>query len=917
MRHTRWIWAPKPQSPATVCPPATVDGSEIFPGSTCTLIAADGAVYQFDGVGPTTYPNFSGDWEFTKNGVGQTSAIALERNTGGQIYMLQQMGPVSNPFTLWFGWTLSKTPQAVSPASGSVGNVFLNLTRGTSYPTGRAMIADALAGETLQIPLMPNGITQWWDAGTISVANLTIKGVTGAIYGGDNDLSQASLVALANNLTVSNLIMAYGNVGNPAAAVRADNTFNGLTVTGCTIHDYDHGILTGSSAGGTTTVTNTTIFNCGDISGRQTHGSTHNAYIGNEDAVNVQNVTSYRTVSGGHCWKTRAKSGNIGTTSGCIFAQLGGDSTCAIDIPCGGTYVVQNSILHRGPNAENNRFTTFGVEIQSVGNCDMVGRSQSLIFDNCWFIDDGPLNSSATQICQNSFVDTGVIVQLRNGCRVVSNPNTSPVVFGSNVSDDGTTKHYASRAAAIAAGENIPASYSDSLSCLPPVPTTLKLKATLQGMASGSWKTLTAGTDPFTAAALPRTKANFDGNGSTWTSDAAVGNNPMSGIGAATIASIWSYSGAAISPDTLFVTYAGGGHNDSGDGSVYGLDPTRSNGNDLTWSLLQPSCRYIDAFTNGRPTSVQSPAGAVEGAPTTPTAQNQSYWVYPNKNGDTVPSAGHSYYYNKYIPGTHSVTMSRIGGFNNPGGAPPAAWNAGYAFNDQTDKFTGPIVDTGTTGFGQSLGYLPDDGVYTSYAVNDLDGSLWCLVKTSAQHICQITSPLTASMKLIDTGHQLALNNWNGNEGGSVAMFPDPTNTANRAMFQHFNGALDSKFSLITGINGTTYSGIILHEGVSYGAGSVTTQKDTNGTAHLDYAYDSNRGVLWMWDGLNLFQITPNQTVTSFGITSVSAAGDTWAADTTPSHIPRLQYNRAYDCLIAVNQAIVKVFKPANWNPTI
>lgn len=126
---------------------------------------------------------------------------------------------------------------------------------------------------------------------------------------------------------------------------------------------------------------------------------------------------------------------------------------------------------------------------------------------------------------------------------------------------------------------------------------------TICAMAVNEWKLWTAGTDGgFLSVALPRTRANFDGecptggaactsaNG-TWTSDAAVGNNPMSGVGGGSNYAQWAYSAPAINAFNGDVCIQGGGHVDSGDSSIYCLNLFANPG--VSWSLKVPSARYI------------------------------------------------------------------------------------------------------------------------------------------------------------------------------------------------------------------------------------------------------------------------------------------------------------------------------------
>ena len=857
------------------------------------------------------------------NNVAQTSAIALERNTGGNIYYQFNGGLVGSPFQLWKLLTASDTPQAVNPISGAVGNVFTNLTTGQTYRTARAMIGAAVAGDVLQIPMMPSGLPMWWDAGNASVANLVIQATTGSLFGGDLVLGQASIVATANNLTVKNASLAYGDSGAPESGIRQDTTFFGLTVQGCTIDHYDHGILTGASTGGTTTVRDTTISNCGDLSGSNTHGSTHNAYIGSEDHIDVQNVTSYRTISGGHCWKTRAKSGNLGHRSGCIFAQLGGDSTACIDIPCGGTYTVKNSILHRGPNVENNRFTTFGVEIALAGFCDMTGiggtgsRGMSLVFDGCWFIDDGPLNSSATQICQNAFAQTGVNVTLQNKCKIVSNPNTSAVVFGPNVTDDGTTIHYASRAAAITAGENIPASYSDSLSCLPPIPAPDPIAGVLATMASNSWKKISLGTTGnFATSVQPRDRVDFDA-GTTWASDAAVAQPTMAGVGDPTNGSVWAFSKGAIRDDGQ-IYFIGGGHVDSGIGSLHGFSVHDACADVLigsggTWRRMVDSARYLDQFTQSRPAWSNQSGGAA------PTGPNQQYWASDNKAAIHMPPSFHSYGMCCFIPGNNKFHISGGSAFSNDGNA---RIGSAFAFDDQNlyvnSGMIGPITFAGawpSAPFNQDslLGYAQ----YTSTNVggtvvgNDQDGLLYTYgqMPNANNALWRISNPYnSANISFTRMGFEAISGGADGTLDDAI-MFPDPVNGPTKRAYLVKEGTGNDNLLLWTNIaSGGAADSATFNRPHTSNVFPTTVAVSCRG-----WTYNSTANVANMTDGVDIWDLSLPSTIISGNAATWSkrttgATGDI-PAPAAGANLPRLKHLASQNCYVLVNTQSVWLYK--------
>lgn len=899
-----------------LCPAPTTDGSRIFARTTCTLIAFDGTLYQFDGNGPTNAPNSSGNWEFAANGVPQSSSIALERNTGGQIYAEGLVGQVGSEFDLWFLWSSPDKPQAVTPGGGPVGNVFVNQTTAATYRTAKAMLVAAAANNTLLIPLMPNGIQQWWDCGGITADGVTVTQAVGAIIGGLSFQGRGTIVFTANNGTAKNLVVTNTNDGGPSAGIRQDTNFHGLTVDGCTVSYCDHGILTGPSTGGTTTVKNSTLFNCGDLSGTNTHGSTHNAYVGLEDAVNVQNVVSYRPLSGGHCFKSRAKVGTVGTTSGNIFAQLGGDSTACFDIPCGGNYQHTNNIYHRGPNAENNRFLTFGVEMPLTGpaNCPVDGRAQSFTISGSWFIDDGPLNSTATQICQNLFSSTGVNVTLTNKCKIVSNPLTSPVVLGPNVTDDGTTIHYASRAAAIAAGENIPATYSDSLSCLPPIPGADNISALLSTMIVGQWKKLTAANAGNFMAAIPPVntgnyRAYYDslfittgGASSTFASDAAC----QGAIGVV-FGNIMAFGRAGVragsSPRAIFT---GGGHNPasggSADSSILGFDINAACASILnatgggSWSLQYASAAYLPQGTSNPAWSNFRPGSATT-------------YLVPSASKDGIHRiAGvHTYGTTIWHPNGKWLHSGQFAESNDGS----AAIGAAEIFDDAGSLSL--FADfSGTTTIN---GFLASGTGNSGLDVCDLDNNLYCWQGQNASVPFALTkwanpttAPVLSSVK--------STNNQTTNVTVSdPVIIRDPINgTAKRAFW--VPTASIQNFDMITDITGTpvevaSTSSPPANQGTFV---SVPALSVGNPAVCRNDALSATQSTIIVWDASShLYSITPNTSNPPRNWTFVQGSNTPSGELPTPGtgNFPRLApYDSVRNCYYGVYMGDVYLYKP-------
>lgn len=278
-------------------------------------------------------------------------------------------------------------------------------------------------------------------------------------------------------------------------------------------------------------------------------------------------------------------------------------------------------------------------------------------------------------------------------------------------------------------------------------------------MAVKQWKLWTSGTSGgFDSAVLPATRANYDGNGTgangTWANDAAVAQTPSAGVGASGTA-VWAYSSAAINPNNGDVLIRGGGHSDTGDGSIYGLNLFNSSPSTTlaSWSLKVPSAKYIGAsepkpsgvyqtnpalyysttttgtnssgsttltvtsganisngyriyVTGGTPTGVTVIFGggtntltlstALTGTVTAGTAVTASngYWAVNNKDGAPMPNSTHTYWNNIFGSGTNFeiLYLSGMNGFDSA-----ALSNMGAAYAYQPSK-NSPATNDGILG---------------------------------------------------------------------------------------------------------------------------------------------------------------------------------------------------------------------------
>jgi hypothetical protein len=219
----------------------------------------------------------------------------------------------------------------------------LEVRPGGQYATPSAAIDAASAGDTVSIA--PG---QYFDCAVVKSPRLTIQGegdptkvvMTDKACGG-----KALLVIEAPDVTVRNLTLTRARVpdGN-GAGIRMEG--GSLAVDGVHFVNNQNGILTASDPAWVLTVTNSVF----ERNGACKEACAHGLYAGTIGRVIVRNSQFLGTKQAHHI-KSRALYTEI---TGCTIED-GPDGTASylIEAPNGGTLIVRNTTLEKGPRAEN------------------------------------------------------------------------------------------------------------------------------------------------------------------------------------------------------------------------------------------------------------------------------------------------------------------------------------------------------------------------------------------------------------------------------------------------------------------------------------------------------------------------------------------------------------------------------------
>ena len=227
---------------------------------------------------------------------------------------------------------------ALAPARARI----LEAGDGHEFKLPSQAVQAARSGDTVQV--FPG---EYFDCATLTQAKLTFEGVgdaskvlmTDKVCGG-----KALLIAQGADITIRNLTLTRARVpdGN-GAGIRGEGQT--LLVDGVRFINNQNGILSGVD-GGTVTVRNSLFDRNGTCQGACAHG----IYVNHSAVLLVENSRFTGTKQGHHIKSRAARTEVIGCT---LDDGEDGTASYMIEAPNGGTLIVRDSTLTKGPEAEN------------------------------------------------------------------------------------------------------------------------------------------------------------------------------------------------------------------------------------------------------------------------------------------------------------------------------------------------------------------------------------------------------------------------------------------------------------------------------------------------------------------------------------------------------------------------------------
>lgn len=168
---------------------------------------------------------------------------------------------------------------------------------------------------------------------------------------------KALLVTAGDNITIRNLTLTRARVPDKnGAGIRAEG--KSLIVERVKFINNQNGILSGPRPDGTIIIRDSDFVRNGICD----PGCAHGAYIGNSKLLRIENSRFSDTRQGHHIKSRAARTEIIGCT---IADGPNGTASYLIEIPNGGSVLIRDNTLEKGPKAEN-RSTAISIGAEGV-----------------------------------------------------------------------------------------------------------------------------------------------------------------------------------------------------------------------------------------------------------------------------------------------------------------------------------------------------------------------------------------------------------------------------------------------------------------------------------------------------------------------------------------------------------------------
>jgi Right handed beta helix region len=257
--------------------------------------------------------------------------------------------------------TVSRPP-AVSARTLTVG-----LNNQLKSPSAAAAIAKT--GDTIVIEQ-----GEYTDCAVWNANNLVIEGKGDVVIRDRVCEDKAIFVTNGANITVRNITFAHARSSNKnGAGIRAMG--ENLTVEGSRFRDNENGILSGPNPHSRIVIRNSAFTGNGKCDPDCAHG----IYIGAIDSLGVAGCVFLQQNEGHHIKSRALHTEIVGNT---IKDGPVGTASFAVDVPDGGSLILRNNVIEKGPRAENH------IAAVSIGEESQRNPTSELIIERNTFIND-------------------------------------------------------------------------------------------------------------------------------------------------------------------------------------------------------------------------------------------------------------------------------------------------------------------------------------------------------------------------------------------------------------------------------------------------------------------------------------------------------------------------------------------------
>jgi hypothetical protein len=248
----------------------------------------------------------------------------------------------------------------------------LEVGPGQEFKAPSEAIAAAADGDIVEIAPVKDG---YFDCAVLRANHLTVEGKGPDVNLTDKTCEgKAIFVTAGDDITVRNITFTRAHVpdGN-GAGIRAEG--NNLTVEKSRFVNNENGILAADAADSAIRILDSEFTRNGKCESACAHG----VYVGHIALLHIKGTKFFDTRDGHHIKSRAARTELIGND---IEDGPNGTSSYLVDISNGGTLIMENNILEKGPYSSNARAAVM------IGTEGITQRTGELTFKNNRFTND-------------------------------------------------------------------------------------------------------------------------------------------------------------------------------------------------------------------------------------------------------------------------------------------------------------------------------------------------------------------------------------------------------------------------------------------------------------------------------------------------------------------------------------------------